>query len=44
MAFIDILDAEVINDEHEHDGAPAVSPEAGCKRALIISVVKETRC
>ena len=43
MAFIDILDAEVIYDEHEHDGAPAMSPEAGCNRALIISVVMEAR-
>ena len=43
VAFINILDAEVINDEHKHDGAPAMSPEAGCNCALIISVVMEAR-
>ena len=41
MALINILDAEVIHDENEHNGAPAMAPEARCNCALVVPVFME---
>ena len=41
MAFAEVFDAKVINDEDKGDWAPLVSPEAWCEVALIVNVKLE---
>ena len=39
MLVTNVLDAEVIHDEHKNDGSPFVVPEAGCSGTLIVAVL-----
>jgi len=39
-----VLDAEVVDDESERDGAPIVLPEAGDEFALTVAVLGEALC
>ena len=39
--FVDIFYVEVVNAEGEGDGAPIVSPEARCGRALMVAMFVE---
>ena len=40
--FVDIFYVEVVNAEGEGDGAPIVSPEARCGRALMVAMFVES--
>ena len=41
VAFVDILNAEVVNDEAEEDWAPLVAPEAwGCGTLVVACLVE----
>ena len=42
MAFALVLDAEVVDDEDEEDGAPFMSPESGSCGALVVPMRCET--
>jgi hypothetical protein len=43
VAFISILEAEVINDEDKDQWMPVVVPEAGRDGALLVSMFCESR-
>ena len=40
--FADIFYAKVVNAEGEGDGAPIMSPEAWCGRALMVAIFVES--
>ena len=42
MFFADIFYAKVVDTEGEGDGAPVVSPEAQCGRALMVAMFVES--
>ena len=41
VAFTNIFDAKVINDEEKHDGTPLVAPEARSSKILVLTVLVE---
>ena len=38
VAFADVLNAKVVNEQAEHNWAPGVAPEAGSDGALVVAV------
>ena len=41
MLAADVLDAEIIDDQYELDGAPYVSPEARCGSSFVVPCCSE---